>query len=171
MSKKNDKNVIFRNISSADVPHEKFEIQLNGLSETEKLISKDSQRINDLFNKSYIKMDEKFIDYLEVFTDATRCGENAKLELKKAFFWMIMVIMFLLVASLCVVCILSVVFRSTDLKILAAVGSLFIESITAIIVLPKIIAEYLFNKEEEANRIEIIKAMQEYNDHKNGKKE
>ncbi len=79
--------------------------------------------------------------------------------------------MFLLVASLCVVCILSVAFRSTDLKILAAVGSLFIESITAIIVLSKIIAEYLFNKEEEANRIETIKAMQEYNDHKNGKKE
>lgn len=79
--------------------------------------------------------------------------------------------MFLLVASLCVACILCAIFQNTDLKILAAVGSLFIESITAIIVLPKIIAEHLFYKEEEANRIETIKAMQEYNDHKNGKKE
>jgi hypothetical protein len=41
-----------------------------------------------------------------------------------------------------------------------------IELVSAIIVLPKIIAEYLFNKEEDSNMMQIIKSMQEYNEKK-----
>ena len=44
--------------------------------------------------------------------------------------------------------------------------SVLIELVSAIIVLPKIIAEYLFNKEEDRNMTEIIKSMQNYNEKK-----
>lgn len=37
------------------------------------------------------------------------------------------------------------------------------ETLSAVIVLPKIIAEYLFNKTEEKNKIDIISNMQIYN--------
>jgi hypothetical protein len=61
---------------------------------------------------------------------------------------------------------LTVINGVSDAKTIVAIGGMLIEGITAILVLPKIIAEYLFNKEEEKHRMEIIQSMQAYNDHK-----
>ena len=47
-----------------------------------------------------------------------------------------------------------------------AVLSSTVEIITSLIVLPKIIAEYLFNKDEDKNKTDIIARMQKYNKNK-----
>jgi predicted PurR-regulated permease PerM len=50
--------------------------------------------------------------------------------------------------------------------LITALLTTLVELVSAIIVLPKIIAEYLFNKEEDKNMMEIIKSMQTYNEKK-----
>lgn len=56
--------------------------------------------------------------------------------------------------------------RFSETSMIVAMISVLIELVSAIIVLPKIIAEYLFNKEEDKNMMEIIKSMQNYNEKK-----
>lgn len=39
-----------------------------------------------------------------------------------------------------------------------------VEVLTTVIILPKIVAEYLFNKEEENSNIKIVEIMQKYSE-------
>lgn len=51
----------------------------------------------------------------------------------------------------------------TDTTIISTTITSSVETVSAIVVLPKIIAKYLFNKDEDANKTNIIKGMQDYN--------
>lgn len=63
---------------------------------------------------------------------------------------------------------LVIMFRSrvTDVALITLSISSLTETLSAIIILPKIIAKYLFNKKEEENKIQIISNMQLYNKEK-----
>lgn len=63
---------------------------------------------------------------------------------------------------------LVIMFRSrvTDVALITLSISSLAETLSAIIILPKIIAKYLFNKKEEENKIQIISNMQLYNKEK-----
>lgn len=68
---------------------------------------------------------------------------------------------------------LVIMFRSrvTDVALITLSISSLAETLSAIIILPKIIAKYLFNKKEEENKIQIISNMQLYNKEKQYKSE
>ncbi|SDA73152.1 hypothetical protein SAMN02910275_02450 [Butyrivibrio sp. INlla18] len=165
--------VISNSVAASDVPNDITSVVADdgGSSNPEKQISKESREIKSLFEESYMKMDEKFIEYLDVFTNAMKKSEEAKTSLKKHFFWVIMGILMLIVISLCFVCIVAVIKGVNDPKTVVAIGGMLIESAAAIWVLPKIIAKYLFNKKEEKHRMKIIQSMQDYNDHKKKEKQ
>lgn len=122
---------------------------------------------NDFINRekdSYIKIDQEFNRFLHNFVNIEEKKEQQKLNLKDQFFWFIMIgFLALMLTPLIIV----IVGRNmSNASMIVSLITALIELVSAIIVLPKIIAEYLFNKEEDANMIQIIKNMQEYNEKK-----
>lgn len=119
----------------------------------------------ELLNDSYMNMDKEFQRYLKNFNDNSSKNEELKLELKKYFFTIVMIILALII---CLPYFVLIMFRSkvTDATVITICISSLAEVISAIIVLPKIIAKYLFNKNEEKNKIQIISGMQQYNGNK-----
>ena len=122
---------------------------------------------NDFINRekdSYIKIDQEFNRFLHNFVDIEEKKEQQKLNLKDQFFWFIMLgFLALMLTPLIIV----IVGRNmSNASMIVSLITALIELVSAIIVLPKIIAEYLFNKEEDANMIQIIKNMQEYHEKK-----
>lgn len=114
--------------------------------------------------KSYIKFDEAFQIFLWNFVDAQNLKEKQKRWLKLFFFLVIMTGFMILIITPCVLIVKAD--NLSDTSMIVALITVLIELVSAIIVLPKIIAEYLFNKEEDRNMMEIIKSMQSYNEKK-----
>lgn len=114
--------------------------------------------------KSYIKFDEAFQIFLWNFVDAQNLKEKQKRWLKLFFFLVIMTGFMILIITPCVLILKAD--NLSDTSMIVALITVLIELVSAIIVLPKIIAEYLFNKEEDRNMMEIIKSMQSYNEKK-----
>ena len=56
--------------------------------------------------------------------------------------------------------------RFSDITVIISFVTALIEVVSAIIVLPKIIAKYLFDPEEDRHLIHIIRSMQQYNEKK-----
>ena len=113
---------------------------------------------------SYLKIDTQFGNFLESFVLQYGRKEKQKLEFKEAFFWFIMGGFFILLLTPFLIIVSAG--RLNDSVVVVSLISVLVELVSAIIVLPKIIAEYLFNKEEDNNMMEIIKNMQEYNEKK-----
>lgn len=114
--------------------------------------------------ESYVRFDEEFHRFLSNFVVQQKDKEDLKQLLKKWFFGLIMAGFFALLITPLVI-----VLKSKGITTGALVTALLttlVELVSAIIVLPKIIAEYLFNKEEDKNMMEIIKSMQTYNEKK-----
>lgn len=114
--------------------------------------------------ESYVRFDEEFHCFLSNFVVQQKDKEDLKQLLKKWFFGLIMAGFFALLITPLVI-----VLKSKGITTGALVTALLttlVELVSAIIVLPKIIAEYLFNKEEDKNMMEIIKSMQTYNEKK-----
>ena len=97
--------------------------------------------------------------------DLQKRKEIQKLWFKRIFFT---VIMFLFVALFLTPIILLFCFQNliTSISIVITILTSFAELISAIIVFPKIIAEYLFNKGEEENVYRVLEKMQEINESK-----
>lgn len=132
--------------------------------------SDEKEEINsskDFINKdrkSYFQFDEEFHTFLSNFVKTQNKKETQKLCLKGIFFACIMLGFFALIITPLFIVIMSASFSQVSMVV--AMISVLIELVSAIIVLPKIIAEYLFNKEEDKNTMEIIKSMQSYNEKK-----
>lgn len=125
---------------------------------------------SEILPQSYIEMDEQFLTYLKNFNDIVCRQENLKNELKEKFFYLVMIFMALIILF---PFFLVIMFRSrvTDVALITLSISSLAETLSAIIILPKIIAKYLFNKKEEENKIQIISNMQLYNKEKQYKSE
>lgn len=125
-------------------------------------IEKSETTFTAIVNQSYIDMDKAFLQYLNTFIEDVKSQEELKLELKRDFFYWIL---FFMGAVIVFPYIMMFLFRSqiTDVSIVALSITSLAETLSAIIVLPKIIAKYLFNKKEDDNKIKIISRMQKYN--------
>lgn len=129
--------------------------------------TKEIQHIEEFIEnecRSYMIIDRYFIKFLKNFVYFQYQREKLKNRFKNAFFWIIMLGFLILLISPFLI----ILFAKTwsEITILVALIATLIELVSAIIVLPGIIAEYLFNKEEDSNMVEIIKNMQEYNEKK-----
>lgn len=148
------------NIQIEDTVEEVVEEQ-----ELERKIEKNEKSFSDSVHQSYIDMDSAFLEYLSNFNQNVNQQEEVKLQLKKKFFrWIIL----FLAAIIFFPYVMVIQFgeKVTDVTIITLSISSVAETLSAIIILPKIIAEYLFNKKEEDNKIKIIQDMQIYNKEK-----
>lgn len=142
----------------SDSPHRNF----NELSDLE---------IRYDFNKSNLKSisdrDKEFNTLLHEFVLDFHRKTELKSSLKESFYKCIMILLFAGLLIPVLVLILNGLFgKFTDTAFVIAIISSFVELIVAFLHLPKIIAQYLFNTDEDAQLIDIIKSMQEYNDHR-----
>lgn len=110
--------------------------------------------LSNLLQTSYFDMDQLFQKYLNIFVDNAESDASVKKNLKIAFFIIVMIVLLVLVAMPFVV-LLVVILNKIPIsysQFAIAVLSSTVEIITSLIVLPKIIAEYLFNKDEDKNK-------------------
>ena len=114
--------------------------------------------------KSYIQVDEEFGKFLTNYVNIQYKKEMQKIHFKEQFFWFVMIGFFaLMLAPLILVISIK---ELSDITLIIAFLSVLIEVVSAIIVLPKIIAKYLFNLQEDQYMIQIIQSMQKYNEKK-----
>lgn len=134
-------------------------------SENENKYASDKKEISELFQNSYMHMDVEFQKYLENFNESVKNTERQKYVLKIIFFICVMVVLFFVILF---PYFLVFMFRTkvTDATVITLGISSTAEVVSSIIVLPKIIAKYLFIKKEEDNKREIIFNMQMYNHNK-----
>ena len=129
------------------------------------IVAKDEESYNEFLQnrrRATNERDELFNDFLNEYTIAFKNKQDQKNKLKKLFFILIMVLFFLIAATPIIVITL---FSTQDNLVgfsVAIIGS-FVELFTAFIVLPRIIAEYLFDKKEDSDLVTIIEKMQSYN--------
>ncbi len=112
--------------------------------------------------KSYEKVDNQIIKFTENFVESQEKLLRQKHSLKYVFFIITMLAFLIVIISP----ILVVVFMNSKdtIAYVAGIVAALIQSMASIITLPKIVAQYLFNKEEDVSTIEIIKLIQEFSD-------
>ena len=141
------------------------DVQGAKLSE-EKTKYRDARRFLEEERKSYLAMDKLFRSFLEVYIDKYKKGQSEREKFKKGFLVCSLILLFISVVSPIVFCYF-LLFRDVEvISAVAAIVGLLIEIISTIIVLPRTIAEYLFDKDENKQVIDIIKNMQTYNTEK-----
>lgn len=112
-------------------------------SENENKYASDKKEISELFQNSYMHMDVEFQKYLENFNESVKNTERQKYALKIIFFICVMVVLFFIILF---PYFLVFMFRTkvTDVTVITLGISSTAEVVSSIIVLPKIIAKYLF---------------------------
>lgn len=141
--------------------------QDNNIDVDDLINTSNNNSIIDLLNRErdiFINTDEAFFTFLSNFVKTQNDKEQQKTILKEQFFWIVM-IGFLSLLLTPIILIISLKSLSQITAIVSLVSVLF-ELVSAIIVLPKIIAEYLFNKQEDEKLLQIIESMQKYNQEK-----
>lgn len=111
-----------------------------------------------------MNMDEYFLIFLSNFVKTQNEKEQQKTIFKEQFFWIVMIgfLSLLLTPMILIISLKSL----SQITAVVSLVTIFFELVSAIIVLPKIIAEYLFNKQEDEKLMQIIESMQKYNQDK-----
>ena len=112
---------------------------------------------------------ESFVKLLDEYKTQVKNSSENKNKLKKDFFKVICVIMYTMIAAFIgtLACTLYILYtKDISLSVISgaitAIISSFVTMLTAILKLPQIIANYLFNKDEDNQMVEIIKSIQQY---------
>ena len=130
-------------------------------SDESNILPKGKREFNSREIAAYISNEETFSRLLKNLVRT----ENIKEAQKKTFkSWFFIIVMFLFAGLFLAPIVLIILFKSliTDYTIMAAIVASLIELISAIIILPNIIAEYLFNKDEDDNTVKLIELMKSY---------
>ncbi len=130
--------------------------------------SKDINQDKEIQIDFVTNMDDQFVAILKNYNDMDKKKSDMVMNLKTVFFYMVCVILCILVLAPFVMILLCHCLGVGDAAMLAAVIASGAEAFIAFLILPKIIAKYLFNKDEEKNKIKLIKSMQRYTtEHRN----
>lgn len=131
-----------------------FDIDLNYLKEALFATYKDTDLL------LYDKLKKSFEIILEN-------RENTKMTMKKDFFDRILTLLTIIVLSPIAVIFLFLIYPTNNmLTLVTTIIATFAEVLTAIIILPKVIAEYLFNKKEDKMYFNLIKDLKDYHSSK-----
>jgi hypothetical protein len=112
--------------------------------------------------ESYKRVDNQIIDFITNFVVNQNSTIKQKLFLKNIFFWIIMGIFIIVTATPILVVIL--VNSNNTLAFISSILAAITQTLASIIILPKIVAEYLFNKEEDVATLKIVELMHAYSE-------
>lgn len=134
----------------------------DSLKEEDYSIPKEIQEEISNARESYQKVDTQIIEFISNFVTNNNKTLVQKHKLKSVFFWVIMAT-FLVVTITPIAVVIAVDSKDATPFITGIIASL-IQALASIIILPKIVAEYLFNKEEDIASIKIVELMQSYSE-------
>lgn len=140
---------------------------LVGSSEKEKFTEAKEHAYNFLVREqdTFYRFDNSFEIFLKNFVENQKRKEEQKLNFKRCFFYPLTVV-FLIILLMPIVIVYLFKDLFTEIGAIVSVLSALVELTAAIIILPKIIVMYLFNKQEDEKLLDIIQNMQEYNQKK-----
>ena len=155
--------MLLQDVEHAAVLEEPEELEDLGI-DVENIISSHRLSVLEMVNEEsaiFVKTDKQFLDFLTKFVGLQDKKERQKLVFKTWFFVVVMLGFFaLIITPLILILFMKNLGQTTAIVSMITV---LIELVSAIIVLPKIIAEYLFNKKEDEKLMQIIETMQTYN--------
>lgn len=115
---------------------------------------------------AYLEMDKLFCSFLEAYIEKYKEGQGAREKFKKVFLVCSFILLFISVIAP-IVFSFFLLFRPVPvISAVTTIGAMLIEILSAIIVLPRTIASYLFDKKESTQIVQIIENMQTYNEKK-----
>lgn len=125
----------------------------------------ESENLFKEAKQSYNKVDDKLLDFIDNFVSNQDGAAKQKKRLKEIFFWFTMVC-FAIIVLTPIACFIALIMLkvSNYIIVLGSITAAVVEVLTTVIILPKIVAEYLFNKEEENANIKIVEIMQKYSE-------
>lgn len=146
---------------ASDLNNVDSEVDVDGI------IATSNKSVKDLLKHEqgvFIETDKAFLEFLQNFVETQNDKEKQKVILKEQFFWIVMIgfLSLLLTPMILVISLKSL----NQITAIVSMVTVFFELVSAIIVLPKIIAKYLFNKKEDEKLLQIIESMQQYNQNK-----
>lgn len=112
----------------------------------DKIIEEANKKFLEEERKSFLNIDEEFLELLHNFIEDQKKKEQQKRTLKNLFFCIVMLGFFVLLITPIIL-----IFKINQFSQFTAIVlsiSILAELITAIIVLPQIIAKYLFNRKK-----------------------
>lgn len=135
-----------------------------------KILKKEkATKINDdEFNALIIKdenvekRNEYYTDLVENFKDSLAYNDYDKQTYKKAFFWTTLILLISVVAVSIIGTILAICFLQDAVSLITTISTATIGMLSSIIVLPRIIAKYLFNPKEDKPVSDMVQQMIEY---------
>lgn len=133
-------------------------------ADTDTVIS-ESENLFKEAKEAYNKVDDKLLIFIDNFVINQDNAAKQKQKLKNIFFWFTMIGFGLIILTPIICLIFLITARVEDYYIIfGAIVASLLEVLTTIIILPKIVAEYLFNKKEEKSNIKIVELMQKYSE-------
>lgn len=132
--------------------------------ENEKMIETSNQFTKDEI-EAFLKMEENLLNWANDIQKSFGRREKQKFWFKNIFFTLIMLLFAALVGTPIYVISKYPHLITTNSIIFIIVSSL-LELISAILVLPRIIAEYLFSKSEEKSSTEMLNSIKEYHENR-----
>lgn len=129
----------------------------------------ESESIFKEAQKAYSKVDDNILAFIANFVENQNNAAKQKKKLKGIFF---VITMFgfsvVLLTPIALIIAVGILDMNDGYIVITAIISAIVEVLTTIIILPKIVAEYLFNKEEENSNIKIVELMQKYSETMHG---
>lgn len=114
---------------------------------------------------SMLNHSESYSDLLTNYVTNSSLSLKQKRRFKEWFFWVTLISLMLAFALFFIIVIIIVINNNSskvNMTALSAMLSSFISLLALYNIIPKIIAEYLFNIEEDKNMTEVIKSIQQY---------
>ena len=147
---------------------EGLDLNLDLFDEDQEEVESEVEESKNLFieaKSTYNKVDDKLLVFIDNFVVNQNNAAKQKKQLKDIFFWFTM-ISFALIVITPIICLVALMCADVyDYYIIfGAIVASLVEVLTTIIILPKIVAEYLFNKKEENSNIKIVELMQKYSE-------
>lgn len=124
--------------------------------------------LNNILKRTYGNTDKLLAEKLKNSFEILEKRENTKQFMKKCFFWIIMFIFCILTLSP-IILFIFMYNRMNNLTFLISIIGSLVELTLGILILPKIIAQYLFNKDEDKLFFDLIKELKAYHDSKKDK--
>ena len=116
--------------------------------------------------KAMIDHSKKYTDILGVFIKNSKNTSRQKLMFKCVFFYFSLASLGLITLLFIVLSIILMIKNTNEVNIsvLSTLGTTFVSLLSMYLIIPKIIAKYLFNRKEDENMITIIKSIQRYDE-------
>ncbi len=134
-------------------------------SDGSKKIDEAKAKFFDDERKKYLEMESQFVELLTALVGMQKERERQKGWFKSIFFTVVMLLFGVLMLTP-VILLFKFSNIVNNISIMMAVFASLVELVTAIMVLPNIIANYLFNKEEDGNSTKVIQDLREYHENR-----